>query len=211
MNYFAHLLTARHARPLTPAEGLGTVLPDLLPHGVLDLSRLAPDVLAGRALHHRADHAFHGHRRFQALDHALRAQLSASGLPPGAARACAHVGTELLLDGTIEASDVVAPWRAALAEAHLVHVALSPVASAQWEITVGWATRTRPADLAEPTAVAERLFRILGRRPRLAFDPKAVGAVADALADHLPQIVRYGPELLVDTSEALRAEQRAAP
>ena len=121
------------------------------------------------------------------------------------------MGIELLLDGTIEASDVIAPWRAALAESSLVHAALSPVASAQWEITLGWATRTRPADLAEPTAVAERLFRVLGRRPRLAFDRQAIGAVADALADHLSQIVRYGPELLVDASEALRAEQRAAP
>ena len=159
MNYFGHLFTARHARPLTPAEGLGTVLPDLLPTGGLDLSRLPAEVRAGRAMHHRADHAFHGHRRFQALDRALRASVSRRpGSPRGGAGA-RDVGTELLLDGTLEGTDIVAAWVAALAEAPLVHAALSPAASARWVATLGWASRSRPADLAEPAAVAERLFR----------------------------------------------------
>src|SRR5262249_37010803 len=55
----------------------------------------------GIALHHSADHAFPAQPWFLEPERELRPSLSPDALPDGAARACAHVGPELLLDGAL--------------------------------------------------------------------------------------------------------------
>jgi hypothetical protein len=203
LNYFSHLYVARLAGRLTPAEALGTVLPDLLPGWALNGALLPADVLTGRALHHQADHAFHRHPQFMALNQVLRAELARTGLATGPTRACAHVGTELLLDATLEPTDVAEAFAEALEQGHLVRAALSPALSARWEATLVWARYARPGDFADPDAVAERLFTVLARRRQLAFSRTELRAVADALGRHQPRVIRDGPGLLADVVRSL--------
>ena len=56
---------------------------------------------AGIALHHATDRVFHAAPWFLDFERELRSQLREDGLPDGGARACAHVGPELLLDGAL--------------------------------------------------------------------------------------------------------------
>ncbi|HEY3941076.1 MAG TPA: hypothetical protein VGL60_01215 [Acidimicrobiales bacterium] len=203
MNYFGHLLVAGAARPLSAAQALGTVLPDLAPMGGLDAAALPDEVLTGRALHHLADRAFHAHPSFVALSGSLRARLVDAGVGQGGARGCAHMGTELLLDGTLGGRDLPAVLRASLAQAHLIEPALSRTAAVRWAATVAWARRSRPEDLADPRAVGARVLTVLSRRHRLAIDPSLEAIVAGALGDHQAAVVECAAELFADVARSL--------
>ena len=200
MNYFSHLFVARLAGPLTAPEALGTVLPDLLPIAGSrpDAALLPPEVLVGRALHHRTDHLFHRHGAFTSLVRGLRGTLLAAGLGPGTCHAGAHVGVELLLDGTLSDPALVVAFREAVALGQLVHPALPPEGRSRWdEVTVRVATDD-PSSLADPGEVGRRLFRVLGRRSRLTLALHDVPVVVEALRLHRPGVVDAAAGLLSD-------------
>jgi hypothetical protein len=99
VNWYAHALAAaRHSSD--PRCVLGAMLPDLA--SALRL-RFAPPpggaLALGWRLHAAADAAFHGAQEFVQLVAAGRAALEAEGVARGPARAAAHVGVELRLDG----------------------------------------------------------------------------------------------------------------
>ena len=215
MNVFAHVaVAARWADPEPPDRFLlGAALSDLATFGGFRLLGRSPDpaVAAGMAFHHRTDDAFHQHPWFRSRSGAAAAALERAGLGRGAARACGHVGVELLLDGSLQAGEqdrdrfrrVLAGagsdgWRPLLAP--LVDERRRPDWLDHLDLLAS------PRDLPpyeDPAAVARRLHAICQRRPRLAFDQRAVDAVATELERLAGGIRDTAPELVEQLAATL--------
>lgn len=196
---------------------LGAALPDLAAMGRFRLLGRPVDgsVARGVDLHHRTDEVFHRHPWFRACTSTVTRRLEAVGLPRGAARACGHVGVELLLDGHLLAADpgLGPSVQRTIAEADRRVDDLEPlVAEPQrpgWRHHLGrlagWPV---PDDYDEPAAVAARLQRILARRPRLAFDRDGVALVARVLDEQRAAVADGAAALLDDLLDDL---ERDAP
>ena len=123
------------------------------------------------------------------------------------ARAVGHVGWELLLDGTLLGTPAEDAYREALAAAGRPAVA-DGVRAEDRERWALFLTRWWPdAVLAydDPATVAERLWHILGRRPRLALEVGHVATVATVLERHVGVVRASGPALLAATAAAAAA------
>jgi hypothetical protein len=219
MNFVAHVEVANRVSATVtppPESGLspvlvGAALPDLAAIGGFRLEPGATDgeVAEGIRLHHRADEIFHDDHRFRELMGRLRTVLISAGVARGAARACGHVGVELLLDGRLLAEEGVADRTDALlgsigrpsAEV-LDTVAGSKRAS--WEAHLLLvADRIDPRSYRVAGLVAARLHRILSPRPRLALDQADVELVAVALRRIQPAIDEVASDLVADTAGAI--------
>lgn len=220
MNFAGHVAVAEAliGPVAAPSHLVGAALPDLAAMGRFRLRGRPADgeLAAGIAVHHRTDEAFHRHRWFRHHSSAVSSRLEGDGLGRGAARACGHVGVELLLDGHLLGllPDLSTSVRAAIEGAGRRAESLAPlVAEAQ---RTGWRDHlTRlaawpvPDDYDEPAAVAARLQRILSRRPRLAFAPAQTPLVTRALADQHPALTEGAAPLLDDLLGELR--ERTGP
>ena len=228
MNFAGHVAVVlghgRRSGPTSDAPDpdvlLGSVLPDLAAMGRFRLVEPPSRALlaAGVRVHHRTDDAFHQHPWFLAADGAVTERLTAIEVPRGASMACGHVGVELLLDGHLlrrdpalrpavqtalatagrridELVDLVRPDDRAAWRRHLQRVSAWPV----------------PDDYHEPGAVAERLHRILSRRPRLALPASQIGLVATALAAQHATMLDGVDALLDDLVEDLGPSPLADP
>lgn len=175
MNLLAHAEVARRVAGEDPHFLLGAVLPDLAPMLGLDLRRddLDGRILDGWRFHHRVDDAFHELPLFVAGMRALRGDLD---LDRGPRRAVAHVGWELLLDESVD------PAAFGLA------------------LTVAPADVTRWFTGPERPPVAERVWRAVARRPRLAFDRDRLDHVAAVLDAHAPSVAAVAQTVLVTMS-----------
>jgi hypothetical protein len=189
---------------------VGTALPDFASMGRVRLGAAAGALGDGIALHHATDHAFHAEDWFVELERELRAALADDGLPDGAARACAHVGPELLLDGALAddagtAGGVTTVWeRIAAPDDDMV--GLVPPSHRQFWRThlTNVAARLDPFTYGDAGVVAQRLHGISSRRPRLAFPDELVGAVAARMRDVQPRVVASAPDVLDRVSSAVR-------
>ncbi|MEL7157341.1 MAG: hypothetical protein AAFN30_12175 [Actinomycetota bacterium] len=189
---------------------LGAALPDLGAMGGFRLLGRSDDrsVTDGIDLHHRTDDAFHRHPWFTQRNRRLTQRLDDAGLGRGPARACSHVGIELLLDGELMAVPELrhASTRAYDAIDHRLDALDGLVRDderTRWRRHLQLiARRHLPTDYDQPTAVAARLHRILARRPRLALAAEHIATVAAALADEQPSIADSARDFLVE----LRAE-----
>lgn len=191
-----------------PLFWLGSALPDWAAMGRFRLmgSTTEPSVEAGIRFHHATDSAFHAHPWFVATQRRLQQQLQSDGLGRGPARAIAHVGPELLLDGAIDHHDPTTAALDALAGASgdLLDL-VTEEHRANWSSHLDRLTSgSMPTDYDNPTAVASRLFRILARRPRLAFPSDDVAVVACRLADAQPDIVDIAGPLVAELADQLR-------
>ncbi len=211
MNLGSHVAVACHLYPGRPRVWLGAALPDLGSIGGIRLLGETADRSLGQgiALHHQTDHAFHRSTWFTGRQRQLTDRLAEGGLGRGAARAIAHVGPELLLDGAlhldrptggIDSQALCDSIDQALAEIEHHPYTLSSLVPADPD---GWLTHLTkvaalgpPDDYDDPRAVAYRLHRILRSRPRLAFDESDLDLVADELALEWPEISRTGPEFV---------------
>lgn len=188
---------------------VGAALPDIAAMGRFRLTDRPDDPAVGRGvdLHHRTDDAFHRHPWFRKNSKAVADRLEAVGLPRGAARACGHVGVELLLDGRLLETnpDLHGSVQGAIGRLGGRDLGLTVVVddahrtdwSAHLESVANW---TLPGDYRQPAAVAERLRRILARRPRLAFGPHHLESLRETLSDRQP--------ILEADSDAMVAEVR---
>lgn len=227
MNFVGHVAVAieveaaaRSGESTPPASRaflVGAVLPDLAAMGRFRLLG-RPDtgdtdgveLARGIDLHHRTDEAFHHHRWFRNHSGAVTAALGRAGLPRGAARACGHVGIELLLDGHLLADrpDLLASVASAVEGIGHHLDRLEPLVSESQR--PGWCQHidrlsrwTVPDDYRQPAAVAARLQRILARRPRLAFPPAQISTVAATLTDHHEDLASGAGSLLSDLTDHL--------
>ena len=211
MNAGGHIAVAHRMQPAAEqrwASGfaLGSALPDFATMGRLRLLGSTADeaVAAGIAVHHRTDDVFHGHQWFRDRNRSLTDRLDRAGLGRGAARACGHVGVELLLDGQLMNDPTLT------AHIKLAHDAIETRLDAleplvrlperhRWRSHLQRVARHGlPADYHDPAAVAQRLHRILAHRPRLRFDSAKVPLVADALAESQLTINDSAEEFLAD-------------
>ncbi len=212
MNLGAHITIAAELFD-DPLIHLGSALPDVATIGGF---RMVPGsgtgpIGEGIAFHHATDTEFHSHGWFTSRQKTVFDDLTAAGVGRGAARASAHVGVELLLDGElfggahgqVRNDAVVAAFGLAVDAAdteQLVPDEMQP----DWQHHLGQLHRWRsPNYFRDPAGVAKRMEVILSARPRLAMGPDDVAKVTIALAGIQPSISETSEEFLAEMIDAL--------
>jgi hypothetical protein len=227
VNLVGHVAVAARSATDAPAALLaGAMLPDL---GAIARVRLQPPapsphdpaaraVAAGIALHHVSDAAFHASPWFNEHNRELRDTLLDAGVDRGPARACAHAGLEMLLDGHLVADAHVA---AATDAAFLVLVTPGPARDAAIALVTpaeraDWAARLDhigrsldPTAYRSPRGVALRLERMTRGRTRIELRAEHVDAVADALEASHPVVARDATRVVDDVVAVLAGAPRA--
>jgi hypothetical protein len=218
LNFFAHSKLALW-RSDDPRFALGAMLPDLTGMLGLRLRHVEHEALAaGVAYHHATDAAFHAAPIFLTLCAHGVATLSEAGVGRGTARAVAHVGTELLLDGALsrDDGDALLAYRAALeigARERLVdHLELAGSADAQalHDGLIRLASAPIPEGYRDVAFVFARLRSILARRPRLAMQGSEFARVQQYLEEIQPRVTRLATELLEQVRVGLERERAQA-
>jgi hypothetical protein len=214
VNLVGHVAVAASWAPHGSSSYLaGSMLPDLAAMARVRLGPAGGEMGAGISLHHAADAAFHGSDWFNERNQALRDSLLAGGVDRGAARACAHAGLEMLLDGGLvtdaavrDASDrtfaaLVEPGPARDAAHALVGVGDRAV----WRERLSRiGTSIDVGAYRSPDAIAARLFRMTRGRRRIELPAAQVDAVAGALASVQGDVVRDASSVVHDVVAALR-------
>jgi acyl carrier protein phosphodiesterase len=206
VNYFAHAHVARLVRA-DPRFVLGAMLPDFASMIGLRFAGVRdPALRDGVRLHERTDAAFHTAPAFAALYREGIEALESRGLARGPARGAAHVGLELLLDGTLVGE-------APTARAYLA--ALGAAREREIQRAIGWTSQLGvhrwpwlcarledqgvPHAYRDPASVARRVRRALQRRPRLRLAPGDEARVADWLHGLRPRLVEARATLVAET------------
>jgi hypothetical protein len=207
VNFIGHATVALWSSRV-PAFVLGAMLPDLVGMAGLRLPRELPaGALAdGIRNHLLADSLFHADPTFVSLTQATLDRLSGLGVPRGPARAVAHVGVEMLLDGELLGdSAVVEAYAAALDELPGVR-SLFPAADAleRWlHLERRLRAHGTPYDYRNTDAVLARLIRVFHGRTRLAIDGQSEQIVRSALPDLQRHVVAQAPLLLASMRRQL--------
>jgi len=218
VNFFAHAKVALW-RSADPRFVLGAMLPDLT--GMLGLRIRTvdhPELAAGVAFHHATDAAFHASRIFVAQCAEGLAALSAAGVSRGTARAVAHVGTELLLDGVLSRDiPALAAYRGALdaatRERFVDHLDFEKLESSA-QLHDGLARLAKapvPEGYRELGFVVARLRGTLARRPRLAMHDRDLESVEAFVAASQLRIIELWPALLEEVRSGLESASAALP
>lgn len=210
MNFFGHAVVARWVRR-EPRFVLGAMLPDFASMCRARFSQVGdPQVAAGVEFHHRTDGVFHATPTFLALQREALEALEAEGVGYGPARAVAHVGVELAIDGELLADEgACADYLQAVAALPTVDVSCSR-GQPRFDAMAARATDFGlPDDYRSPRRVAERLERILAPRPRLAFANGDVDRVARWLERARPGIAGRIEALLDEVRAGLSVDTPA--
>jgi hypothetical protein len=203
LNFFAHAVVAGR-RSRVPRFVLGAMLPDLASMiGVRVQHAADADLARGIELHHATDSAFHAAPAFTELCSESISGLSAQGLGRGTARAVAHVGVELLLDGALSGDGHARVlYGAALASAAdgglNERLTLAPPHDLP-RLSAGLArllSSQLPEAYGDPAFVADRLRVILRHRPRLAMAERDYEKVAEWTESIQPRVLACSRELL---------------
>jgi len=210
VNFIGHATVALWTRQ-APEFVLGSMLPDFAGMAGTRLLRADRELLhdplcAGIALHHRTDDAFHAAPAFVKLLQETLDVLTQQGVPRGTARAVAHIGTEMFIDGElVSAPEVAAAYTRALAvERPLDALFVDDEGGPRWSrLRARLLGHGVPYDYQDPDSVLRRLELVLRARPRLAID----AASAPLVRAHLPALQRKVvialPLLLDSVREAL--------
>jgi hypothetical protein len=203
MNFFGHAAVA-DLTGVGPGAALGSMLPDFA--GMLGLRLMGvqdTDVARGVALHHATDEVFHRAPAFVALCADAVAELESRQLDRGSARAVAHVGTELLLDGWLVGQGLgTEAYMAGLAAAGDDGLDGRVLwRDPQGSTRLAWLVRRLrhfglPHAYADPGFVTERLERALHPRPRLRLAPERLPDVHAWVGDWQPRVHACAAELL---------------
>jgi hypothetical protein len=175
VNFFGHAAVAAWQSP-EPGFVLGAMLPDFAAMiGARPPNAEHAALAAGIRHHHFTDQVFHDAADFRGLVTEAFEDLLARGVRRGSARAVAHVGVEILLDGVLarDAASRRAYLGALGAAGSLCSFVVWRDASerARFDaLRAGLEARGITTEHAAPDAVVFRLSRALARRPRLALD-----------------------------------------
>lgn len=212
VNFFGHAALAA-----TDGAANGFVLGSMLPDFASMIGARPPgtehvDLDRGVAFHHATDHAFHAAPTFQRLSHTAFEELLQLGLGRGPARAVAHVGVEMLLDGVL-ARDAAArgAYLSALGDAHAFalgrHVRWRNLAEVGRFEVLRAALLSHGVDAHEISvqALVARLSRTLSCRPRLALDVASLPVVAGWVERTAPEVAETSVELLREVRAGLAA------
>ena len=215
MNFFAHSCMAATSSE-APRFLLGAMLPDLVGMMGVRIEQVHDHELrAGIAHHHEVDAAFHGAPIFTELCSDGITTLGERGVERGTARAVAHVGTEMLLDGVLSGDAAACRrYRGALEHAHGAQLGAMVSLRAPEELTelqVGVAQLALapvPEGYRSPEFAAARLRYVLSRRPRLAMRAGDEGPVLDWLHRAHGELVDRHDLLLAQVHGALQVGPR---
>jgi hypothetical protein len=205
VNILGHVRVARAGGRDDADYLLGAVLPDLAPMaGVrVDRAALAAPVAEGVRCHVRTDAVFHAHPAFVSGARRLRQTLEARGVGSGPARAVGHAGWELLLDGTLVGSPTEAAFGRAIARGDEATAALSEGDAVRWAAFVDRGRSAPTLRYDDPAWVADRLFAMLDRRPRLRLPDASVPVVAEVLAEQADAVRDAADDVIADTVRAV--------
>ena len=208
MNLVGHVAVAVRCAPVASPEYLaGSMLPDLAAMARVHLAQAGGDLGDGVAVHHAADAAFHSSRWFNDRNQELRDALLDVGVDRGAARACAHAGLEMLLDGGLVADARV---RRASDEAFGILTARGATRDAVRELAPPdhrerWGERLQLIgtsidirDYRSPDAIAHRLHRMTSGRRRIELPAAQVTAVSGQLARFQPAVLADADAVVAD-------------
>ena len=193
MNYFGHAAVAswRASRDELPGLALGAMLPDFAGmSGARIASTTDASIQRGIDVHHDTDAVFHHAPAVLALFRDAEARLTALGCRRGPTRAAAHVGVELLLDGTLLDDRAHRDaYTAALAHDADTITWRDPGDDARFAALLA---RIRPYgvpdDLRRAAAIAERIDRALSGRRLLEPLASERPMIATVLHDLAPRI-----------------------
>lgn len=211
MNVLSHALVTRKALGTECASDtlVGAMLPDVA--GVASLKTdswlLTNDARVGVRTHHAADSSFHSDRLFVETCSAMTATLESSGVGRGSARACSHVGFELMLDGAIEDQlRATVDVDALFDRLHAVGAScVEPTAIATWaEVVTGFQSRASDGTYRSAQRIAERLHELVRNRKRLAFDVTQIPCVSSCLQAHRPSVLDRADDLVARVAEDVR-------
>ena len=204
MNFFAHSVVAAWVDPNAPYV-LGSMLPDFETMvGQRLLSPGDPIVKRGIDFHHRSDEVFHRAQPFTGLCREALRELVERGVRRGTARAVAHIGAEMFLDGLLAEDPVHA-------QAYLRALRAEQASILQWpdqgaaffelcERLQAWGA---PTDYLEPDFVLTRLERSLAARPKLRIADEQRAAVSDYLPRLRGEVEHRAAELLKEVRSGL--------
>ncbi len=217
MNFFGHAAVASW-QTRDPGFVLGSMLPDFA-----TMIRARPpgaghaDMQAGVRLHHATDEVFHDAAAFRELSGEALAFLLERGVTRGAARAVAHIGVEILLDGELacdaDACNAYLAAIAASADEELGRFIEWRDADEQARfaaLRVGLVSRGIKAEHSSPDVVVYRVARALTGRPRLALRPEDEPAVFDWASWARPRVAARTPGLVAEIENGLGRRPRAA-
>lgn len=200
MNFFGHAVAACWNSD-DPAFVLGAMLPDFASMCGGKLATIGDDTVAdGVAFHHRCDAVFHRAPAFRELMRWLEQRLRARRVRRGGARGAAHVGVELLLDGALLDDAAAAhAYPRALDHGRRGDAELSwrqPEHAERWRGLIDrLADHGMPHGYADAQIVAERVTRILARRPLLALTDTESGIVGEVLVEARERVHDRAAEL----------------
>lgn len=207
MNFFGHATVAAWSPSATPAFVLGAMLPDFASISGARSARAAhEETNRGVTLHHATDAVFHAAPDFVALTTLARGHLESGGVARGPAWAAAHVGVELLIDGTL-----VTDGGACQLYLRALQDADACVACARDDAPrlARFLARARdsgvPYGYADPRFVAARVERALSSRSRLALRSRHVEVLATVLAGVAADVPARARSLLIDVRRGLSA------
>jgi hypothetical protein len=189
---------------------VGCILPDV---AAIARVRLAGprdgEVARGVAFHHACDTAFHDSAWFRARSREIRDELLARDVDAGPARACAHAGLEMVLDGAlVRDGDIAEAACSSLdAMAQLAPSLAGLVAPPDRDRWVEVATRVGrnldPRAYADADAVAIRLVRMTAGRRRIELRPQDAGVVASTLGRHAAACATDAATVVVEVRAAV--------
>jgi acyl carrier protein phosphodiesterase len=189
--------------------GLGAMLPDFAGMARVRLHESAHDgVNAGIALHHATDQVFHDSEPFIALMAQAFESLTARGVARGPARAVAHVGVEMLIDGELLRDETLGDdylaSLAALSRCAADLVREAPDGERLARLGQRLQSHGVPHDYRNIEAVTRRLEMSLAQRPRLALDSDTSRAVCAVLPEIQAALTRRIHEIVTVLAAALR-------
>lgn len=212
MNFFGHATVALWSADSSAqaAHVFGAMLPDFA--GMVGrhvTGAIAHEALQrGIELHHRTDDAFHGSPIFVELCREALHEMESAGVARASARAVAHVGTELLLDGWLSRDErAVEAYRAAMNAGPF----LLPSAEFKGEDArerCHWLlSRLAPAPIpqryVDTDFVTERLVFALAPRPRLALGVEDTERVRALLPNLQARVSERAEALIASVAERL--------
>ena len=211
MNFFGHAAVACW-RSSEPAFVLGAMLPDFAGMVRVRLPESEhPELASGIAFHHATDEVFHDCPSFRELTSRAFDSLRGLGMARGAARAVAHVGIEILLDGELARQ----PRAASAYLAGLTAFAeLGP--SLAWRgpgdalavrgLTLALGARGVSPGHSAPDMLALRVSRSLADRPRLALGSGEERKVLEWAAAARAEVAGRAADLLAELGQGLTSK-----
>ncbi len=204
MNFYSHAVVASWLSP-DPGFVLGAMLPDLCRMAGEKPIRGAGVILDGVRCHEHTDEIFHAHGEFRRLCADAFNGLSARGLARGSAKAGAHIGVELLIDGALFDDE--------FGRSHyLKSIQASPALLSSVQLSAGLsrvlaAMRERGVERAHTSAnaIARRIDYATRGRRRLALGQGDIPRIGDWAEAARAGVVAATPTLIRDVAKGIGA------